>query len=318
MASLANLAAKRKVPTGRLGGVASAWNPVKKAAAPKIPTGHLGGVASVWNPQSTSALIPQGPAQVAPALQQLVQAPASAAPQAAPNGDVSTPGDVDPRDASYGAGLAALLGQVQSQRQALQAASETDNQGFNENLGRIAQNRSASLDANQTNANRQGLFYSGILGKRQGDTNAQYDDQINQNRSALSGREAQRQAQLQQIGNLTADLNSPYGYSATGNAGLSFYNLLRDAADRRVATAASAAPDDTSTPDATPAASMAAPGATPPTNHTGPAANLPVYHPGAGIPTGRLGGAASVWNKPKAAKPGPIHGSSKVTLTRKK
>lgn len=294
MASLANLAAKRKVPTGRLGGVASVWNPAKKAAAPKIPAGHLGGVASVWNPQSTSALIPQGPAQVAPALQQLVQAPAPAAPQAAPNGDVSTPGDVDPRDATYGAGLAGLLGQVQSQRRAIQAASETDNQGFNENLGRIAQNRSASLDANQTNANRQGLFYSGILGKRQGDTNAQYDDQINQNRSALNAREAARKLQLQQIGDLTADPNSPYGYSATGNAGLSFYNLLRAAADRRVATAASAAPDD-STPDATPAASMAAPGSTPPLNHTGPTARLPV-HP---APRGRLGGVASVWNKPK-------------------
>ena len=207
-----------------------------------------------------------------------------------PNGNVSTPQDVDPRDASYGAGLAALLGQVQSQRQALQAASETDNQGFNENLGRIAKNRAVSLDANQTNANRQGLFYSGILGKRQGDTNAQYDDQINQNRAALSGREAQRQAQLQQIGDLTADPNSPYGYSATGNAGLSFYNLLRDAADRRVATAATAAPDDT-----TPAGSMAAPGSTPPLNHAGPTAKLPVRP----APRGRLGGVASVWNKPK-------------------
>jgi hypothetical protein len=206
---------------------------------------------------------------------------------------VSTPQDVDPRDATYGAGLAALLGQVQSQRQAVQAAGETDQQGFNENLGRIATNRSASLDANQTNANRQGLFYSGILGKRQGDTNAQYDDQINQNRSALSGREAQRQAQLQQIGDLTADANSPYGYSATGGAGTSFYNLLRDAADRRVATAASAAPDMS---DPAPDASMAAPGnTTAPLNHTGPTARLPVHS----IPRGRLGGVASVWNKPK-------------------
>jgi hypothetical protein len=310
VATLANLAAKRKVPTGRLGGVASVWNPAKKAVAPKIPTGHLGGVASVWNPQVKSALIPQGPAQVAPALQSLVQPPAAApaaAPQSAPNGDISTVGDVDPRDATYGAGLAALLGQVQSQRQAVRAASDTDQQGFNENLGRIASNRSSSLDANQTNANRQGLFYSGILGKRQGDTNAQYDDQINQNRTALTGREAQRQAQLQQIGNLTADAGSPYGYTATGGAGLDFYNLLRDAADRRAAAAAAAAPD-MSQADATPAASMAAPGATPPANHTGPTAKLPVYH--ATTPTAK---------PKKVAKPAPIHGTGKtVTLTRKK
>jgi hypothetical protein len=196
-------------------------------------------------------------------------APAPAAPQASPNGDVSTPGDVDPRDSTYGAGLAALLGQVQSQRQAVASADATDQQGFNENLGRIAANRAGSLDSTLTNANHQGLLYSGILGQRQGQVNGQYDDQVNSERTALTGRQSQRQAQLQQIGNLTADASSPYGYSATGGAGLDFYNLLRDAADRRTAAAASAAPGPDPTPDP---GSMGAPGPTPPLNHTGPTA----------------------------------------------
>ena len=213
-----------------------------------------------------------GAAQGAPGVAPPPPAPAAAAPQASPNGDVSTPGDVDPRDSTYGAGLAALLGQVQTQRQAVEAADQTDQQAYNENLPRIAANRAASLDNNATTANRQGLFYSGILGKRQGDTNAQYDDQVNQNTSALKGRQAQRQAQLQQIGNLTADQSSPYGYSATGGAGLDFYNLLRSVADRRVATASTAAPDMSTPAPAAPAASMAAPGVTPPLNHAGPTA----------------------------------------------
>jgi hypothetical protein len=197
--------------------------------------------------------------------------PAPASPQASPNGDVSTPGDVDPRDSTYAAGLAALLGQVQSQRQGVATAEASDQQSYTENLGRIAKNRAASLDNTKTSANHEGLLYSGILGKRQGDVNAQYDDQTDQNRSALTARSAARKAQLQQIGDLTADSSSPYGYSATGGAGLDFYNLLRGAADRRTASATT---DPVATPDPA-AASMGAPGPTPALNHTGPTAGKP-------------------------------------------
>lgn len=246
---------------------------------------------------------PQGPAQIGsaplPAAQHAPAAPPAAAPApagaASPNGDIST---ADPRDSTYGAGLAALLGQIQTQRAAVEAAGATDQQSYNENMPRIAANRATSIQNTTAGANREGLFYSGILGKRQGEVNGQYDDQVNAETSALTARKAAREAQLQQIGNLTADASSPYGYSATGGAGLDFYNLLRDAADRRTAQAASAAP----APEA-PAVSMAAPPspATAPLNHTGPTAKLPTYKPKA-IPTGRLGGAASVWNKPRTVR----------------
>lgn len=247
-------------------------------------------------------------------------APAAPAPAgaASPNGDISTAGDVDPRDSTYGAGLAALLGQIQTQRQAVESAGQTDHQSYDENMPRIAANRATSLQNTKVTANDQGLLYSGILGKRQGDVNQQYDDQVNSETSALSGRDAARQAQLQQIGNLTADPNSPYGYSATGDAGTTFYNLLRDAADRRVTTAASAAPDMTPPTPAAPVSMTPPAAATPALNHTGPTAKLPVYTPGTPAPAGRLGGVASAWNKPKVAKPKAIHGFSSVTLTRKK
>lgn len=255
-----------------------------------IPTGRYGGAASVWNRPVAKVKPRPKPRPATPAA---VAAPA-AAPPASPNGDIST---ADPRDATYGAGLAALLGQVQNQRQSLQAADATDQQGFTENLGRIAKNRSGSIhDANVTSSH-QGLAFSGILGKRVGDTNAAYDDQVNQNRSALTARQAQRQLQLQEIGNLTADPNSPYGYSATGGAGMSFYDLLRSAADRRAQAAANEAPPADVTPPDYAQASLPTPAA-----KADP--KLPTYH------------ATAKPAKPK--RPGPIHGSSTVTLKRKK
>jgi hypothetical protein len=192
----------------------------------------------------------------APGVPPAAAAPAPAAPAPAPPPD---PNAVDPRDSTYGVGLTGLLGQVQTQRQRVATDGARDQQGYDENVKTLAAQRADALVQTKEGSNKQGLLYSGILGKRNGEVNGQYDAQGQANLTALNGRNADRQAQLQDIGELVADPNSPYGYSATGNAGLSFYNLLSGAADRRIA----AMPGDplvpTTTPDAGPAPAVQLP-----------------------------------------------------------
>lgn len=236
---------------------------------PPRPGPWQGGLVGPVSPQLMPNWRGEGVGPVPAALATVAQpaAPAPpASPPASPNGDISTPQEVvDPRDSTFNLGLAALLGQVQTQRNAVTSAGELDRQGFSENLGRIATQRSGSLKDAAQASNRQGLFYSGILGKRQGDVNAAYDDQVRSQATALAGREGQREAQLQQIGNITADPNGPYGYTAVGDAGTRFYDLLRSAADRRVAASSSepvaAEPAPAPTPSAT--GTMAPPASAP-------------------------------------------------------
>jgi hypothetical protein len=287
------VATKPKKPTinpANLAGARLSLSPAFLKLAGKTPNSGLAG-----------SRLQNSPAFMALAQQQAAQA---AAPQAAGggsvNGDIST---ADPRDSTFGAGLAGLLGQIQAQRTAIQGADQLDQQQYGENQKTLAANRATSLDNTATNANREGLFYSGQLGKRQGDVNATYDAQATGETTALQQRQQARQSQLQQIGQISADASSPYGYTATGDAGTSFYNLLRDAADRRVSQGFADTP--ASVPNVASGATAAGVGPTPTIAKPTGGVKLPTYKPS--TPSAA---------KPKVAKPKAIHGSSTVNLNR--
>jgi hypothetical protein len=191
--------------------------------------------------------------------------------------------DPEIRDSIFSHHLADLLAQVQRQREGIAHDDASDQQSYGENLAHLAKQRAETLNNIKTTANRQGLFYSGILGKRQGDANGEYDYTNAQNAHALSDRQYARQAQLQQIGNLSADSTSPYGYTGTGQAGSDLYGALSDAATRRVATGSPGV-----VPGASPATS---PFAGSVANNT-PAATAPPPTSAPGVPTPAASGVA--------------------------
>ena len=99
----------------------------------------------------------------------------------------------------------------------------------------MADNRAKDLLAQNYGANREGLFYSGQLGKRRGVVEKGYSQQQADAQTAYD-RAAQARAQaLQQLGGITADASNPLGYTATGQAGLDLADLYNGAVARRQA-----------------------------------------------------------------------------------
>lgn len=148
------------------------------------------------------------------------------------------------RDSLFDLGISNLIGQIKAKRSALEAQRAQANQDYQASLPLLAENRARSLQNANEVANKEGLFYSGILGQRRGDINTQYDRQgsaaLQNNQRYNNSVDSQESA----LGDVVADPNSPYGYSATGGAGDQLYNLLSAAADRRVNSLSSDPVDD--------------------------------------------------------------------------
>jgi hypothetical protein len=102
-------------------------------------------------------------------------------------------------------------------------------------LGRLAENRANDLLAQNYAANKQGLFYSGQLGKRRDTVDKGYTQQQTDAQTAYDRANAARQTALDRLGEFTADPNSPTGYSGTGQAGLDLTDLLSQAVGRQAA-----------------------------------------------------------------------------------
>lgn len=159
-------------------------------------------------------------------------AAADSAPAAGPAVAAGPP--PDPRDAQYGAGAARLLYDNRQQRDELGLQGTQDQQDFDTMLKRMAESRTQDLLGQDHQANRDGLFYSGQLGKRRGAVEQDYGNRQFDNQTAFDRRVAARAKALQDIGQVSADEASPLGFSGTGRAGLDLTDLYNGAVQRRL------------------------------------------------------------------------------------
>ena len=173
----------------------------------------------------------QGTAAVAPGY-----APPPAPKPPAPTFQAPT----DVRDSTYNTGVAGLLFNNKNQRDDLNRQLGQGTEDFNTMLARMADARAKDLLATNYGANREGLFYSGQLGKRRGDVEKGYSQQESDARTSYNRQQEALNQALQRLGTITADPNSPTGYSATGQAGLDLTNLYNDATGRATSAAQNA------------------------------------------------------------------------------
>jgi enamine deaminase RidA (YjgF/YER057c/UK114 family) len=200
-----------------LGGVRTSFRP----AAPAYKSNpSLGGALTSFRPRPAA---PAATAPVAPGAAPATAAAAAPPPPAAP----------DPRDSTFNSGVNGLLFNNKNQRADLTHQGEQATTDFNTMLARLAENRANDLLAQNYAANKQGLFYSGQLGKRRDTVDKGYTQQQTDAQTAYDRANAARQTALDRLGEFTADPNSPTGYSGTGQAGLDLSDLLSQAVGRQ-------------------------------------------------------------------------------------
>lgn len=179
---------------------------VGMAGASPVSMGAMSGIGNRASPPKPAA----GGAytQINPAV---LPKPAAPAAPAAPGAAPATPGAAsgDPmakyKDSSY---FSAIAQNIAKRTGGLAGLQESDSRLKADNataLQRLARNYAGQRQNLTEGANKSGLFYSGILGKRLGDAETNYTDQrgdINNTMSRqLIDNEAQRKGLLEQYGN---------------------------------------------------------------------------------------------------------------------
>lgn len=152
-----------------------------------------------------------------------------AAPAPAPN-DGPAP---DPRDSEYFTGVAKLQAENEASRAGIEQTGVYDQTDTNHALARYQRDNAESNFAAGYGANKQGLLYSGELGKRHGLIDRASLEQSTAATTDFGRRSAARTAALAGLGTVTADPTSPTGFTGTGNAGLSLQDLIHGAVARR-------------------------------------------------------------------------------------
>jgi hypothetical protein len=180
------------------GGAPSA--PRVKVGQNFIGTGMLQRGGSGMNFSGAGALKTPQPHQIGQNVQTPAAptaTPAAAAPAATPPPQMPP---VPVADSDYYSWLAQRQGEVNQQQIQYDAEDKNDLAARNEALRRMAQQRPEDLTQANRNYNRQGLFYSGALGKARGDIEADYVRQEGDTTAAYQrahdAREAARQALL--------------------------------------------------------------------------------------------------------------------------
>jgi hypothetical protein len=97
-------------------------------------------------------------------------------------------------DSQYFADIAQQRFKAQQQTNQLGQDSAYDRTDFQEALRRLGQQQGRDVQTTRENAAREGLFYSGQLGKREGDVNTDYARRTGDARLAFDRREAGRMA----------------------------------------------------------------------------------------------------------------------------
>lgn len=137
-------------------------------------------------------------------------------------------------DSQYASGVARLLYQTKRQRDDLGRQGRDDQADFDTMLHRMARDRATSLQNQNHQANREGLFYSGQLTKRRGDTERQYGEKEQDARTDLDRRATARASALNDLGTVVADPNSPLGYRGTGGAAFDLQDMFSSAVGRQL------------------------------------------------------------------------------------
>lgn len=120
-------------------------------------------------------------------------APGAGAPSATP-GAPAAGGSTLADDAQSAAERAALKFRTDNDRATIEQQGAYDRTDFQEALRRMATQRPKDERATREGANRQGLFYSGQLGKRLGELAVDYQRREGDARSEFDRREAAREA----------------------------------------------------------------------------------------------------------------------------
>jgi hypothetical protein len=202
---------------------------------------------------------PQFPAPAKGVPGQFTYAPGAAAPGGgAPAAPAAPPAVPSPLDSQYGSDVAGILFGNKNQRDDLSRQRSQGTEDFNTMLARMADARAKDLQAQNYQANREGLFYSGQLGKRRDETSKGYDQQQQDAQTSYDRQQTALQQALDRLGTVSADASSPLGYTGTGQAGLDIANAYSGAIGRRATL------DQGYTPPApAPAPAAAAPAAAP-------------------------------------------------------
>lgn len=166
---------------------------------------------------------------------------ADAAPAAAPSdgGAPAAPAAPDygpapdPRDSEYFTGVARLQAQNAADRASIEQTGVYDQTDTDQALARYRRDNQEANFAAGYGANKQGLLYSGELGKRRGLIDRSTLEQSTAASSDLGRRSAARTAALTGMGTIIADPTSPTGFTGTGGAGLSLQDLINGAVARR-------------------------------------------------------------------------------------
>lgn len=191
------------------------------------PQAHLRQLAQQqFAAQAAAAQPAPAPAASAP--------PAAAAAPAAPQ--LATPTF---QDAQYGTDVNQLIHDIATQRAQLNQAGQYDQSDYGLTQQRMNEARGKDLLNANHSFNDQGLFESGQL--TQGRNNIEHDYQARQEdaRTAFDRRAAARQAQIDQLGQVTADSSNPLGYTATGGAASGLSDIINAAVQRRMTDNAS-------------------------------------------------------------------------------
>ena len=159
-------------------------------------------------------------------------APAAPAPAAAPAAPAAPQAAPDPRDSTYMNEAAGILADVLGRRQQFTLAGQRAAQDYATANQRREVNRQETLRGTDLNANAQGLLYSGTLGKRRGQVETDFNQQGDDARLAFERDNADRAAALEALGTLTADPNSPVGFSGTGEAWRRIMDAYNGGVDR--------------------------------------------------------------------------------------
>jgi hypothetical protein len=165
---------------------------------------------------------------------QFTYAPGVAAPGGgAPAAPAAPPAVPSPLDSQYGSDVAGILFGNKNQRDDLSRQRSQGTEDFNTMLSRMADARAKDLQAQNYQANREGLFYSGQLGKRRDETSKGYDQQQQDAQTSYDRQQTALQQALDRLGTVSVDASSPLGYSGTGQAGLDLTNAYSGAIGRR-------------------------------------------------------------------------------------
>lgn len=100
------------------------------------------------------------------------------------------------KDSAYNNAIASLLAGKSQGEQMIASNARRASEDRSKNLGLLGEGRSKTKTAETQSANKSGLFYSGILGKRLGDVDTDYGRRENDVNTAFARDEEGRAAQL--------------------------------------------------------------------------------------------------------------------------